>query len=89
MHIYNEIKKGNISIEKIGEDQKLFKSKFNEITIGNPKRKSKNELDTIKNIKNLYTSRDKVTSLYNVHAKIISEAMYKTKHGLELCYRTT
>ena len=36
MHIYNEIKNGNISIERI-EDQKQFKLKLNEITIGNPK----------------------------------------------------
>ena len=89
MRIYNEIKNGNISIEKIGEDQKQFKSKLNEITIGKQKHKSKNQLDTIKNIKNLYTSRDKFINLYNVHAKIISEAMYKTKHGTELCYRIT
>ena len=37
MHIYNEIKNGNISIEKIEEDQKPFKSKLNKITIGNRK----------------------------------------------------
>ena len=50
MRICNEIKNGNISIEKIGEDQKQFKSKLNEITIGNQKHKSKNQLDAIKNI---------------------------------------
>ena len=49
MHIYNDIKNGNISIEKIEEDQKLFQSKLNEITAGNPKHKSKDQLDTIKN----------------------------------------
>ena len=48
MHIYNDIKNGNISIEKIEEDQKQFQSKLNEI---NPKHKSKDQLDTIKNIK--------------------------------------
>ena len=32
MYIYNEIKNGNISIEKNEEDQKEFKSKLNEIT---------------------------------------------------------
>ena len=41
MHIYNEVKHGNISIENIEEDQKQFKSKLNEITTGNPKYKSK------------------------------------------------
>ena len=37
MHIYNEIKNCNMSIEKIEEDQKQFKSKLNEITIRNRK----------------------------------------------------
>ena len=56
MYIYNEIKSSNISIAKIEEDQKQFKSKLNEITPGNRKHKSKDQLDTIKNIKNLYNS---------------------------------
>ena len=50
MYIYNEIKNDNIAIEKIEEDQKHFKSKLNEITTGNPKHRSKDQLDTIKNI---------------------------------------
>ena len=36
------------------------------------------------NIKNLYDSRDKFIKLYNDYAKIISEAMYKTKQGTGL-----
>ena len=64
MHIYNEITNDNISIEKIEEDQKQFKYKLNEITTGNIKHKS----------------RDKVIKLYKLYyAKIISEAIYKTK----------
>ena len=35
MHIYNEIKNGNVSIKKIEEDQKKLRSKLNEITTGN------------------------------------------------------
>ena len=84
MYIYNEIKKGNMSTEKIKEDQKQFKSKVNEITIRNPKHKAKDQLDTIKNIKNLYNSRDKIIKLYNDYAKIITEAIYKTKQGTGL-----
>ena len=81
MHIYNERNTGNISIEDTEEDQKQFKSKLNEITPGNPKHKSKGQLDTIKNIENLYNSRDKVIKWYNDYAKFIYEAMYKTKQG--------
>ena len=72
MHIYTEIKNGNISIEKIEEDQKQFKSKLNEITTGNPEHTPKDQLDTIKTIKNLYNSRDKVIKLYNDYAETIS-----------------
>ena len=59
MNIYDNIKNGNTSIEKIKTDQKQFRSKLNEITTGNPKNKSEDQLDTIKNIKNLYNSRKK------------------------------
>ena len=74
MHIYNEIKNGNISIEEV--DQKQFKSKLNEITTGNPNHISEDQLDTLKNIKDLYNSRDKGIKLYNGYAKIMSEAVY-------------
>ena len=50
MYIYNEIKNGNISIEKVGKGQEQYKSKLNQITIGNRKNKLKTPLDTIKNI---------------------------------------
>ena len=50
-------KKGNISIEKIEESQKQFRSKLNEISTWNPKHKSKDQLDAIKNIKNLKLKR--------------------------------
>ena len=83
MRIYNEIKNGNISIEKI-EDQKQFEWKLNEKNTGNLKHKSKDELDTIEKIKNLYNSRDKFVKLYNDYAKIMSEAVYKTKQGTRL-----
>ena len=43
-------------------------------------------LDTIKSIKNLHNSRDKIIKLYNDFANIISEIIYKTKQetGLNL-----
>ena len=84
MHIYNEIKNDNVSIETIEEDQKQFKSKLNEITAGNPKDKLKDQSDTIKKTKSLNNSREKVIKLYKDYAKIVSEAMYKTKQGTGL-----
>ena len=41
LHIYSNMKNNNISIEKIKQDQKRFKSKLTEIITGNPKCKSK------------------------------------------------
>ena len=84
MGIYNDIKNGNISIEKAEEDQKQFKSDLNEITRGNPRYKKEYQLNTIANIKNLYNSRKKVIDLFNNYAKIRSEATFKTKQGTGL-----
>ena len=67
MHFDNEIN-GNISIEKIEEDQKKVKSELNEVITGNPKQKSK----------------DKVIKLYSDYAKIISGAKSKPKQGTGL-----
>ena len=72
----NNIKNGETSIEKIKEDKKK-KINLNEITIWNSRYRLKYQPDTIKNIKNLYNSREKVIKIYNDYAKIISEAMYK------------
>ena len=61
-----------------------FKSKLNEITTGNPKHKSKNQLDTVKNVKNLYESRQKVIDLFDDYVRIKFKAMYQIKHGTRL-----
>ena len=37
------------------------------------------QIDAIKNVKNLYDSRQKVIDLFNDFTKIISEAIYETK----------
>ena len=42
------------------EDQEKFKREFSQIKSGNPKRKSEMQLYTIRNVKNLYDSRQKV-----------------------------
>ena len=46
--------------------------------------KLKDKLDTIKNIKDLYNSRENAIKLFNDYARIRSEAMYKTKQGTEI-----
>ena len=52
----------------------IVKSDINEILKGRKKSKSKN---TIKNIKSLYESQEKVIKLFNDYSEIVSEAKCK------------
>ena len=58
LNIYKNTKNGSISIEKAKENQMQFKSNLSAITTGNPKTKSKDELDTIRILK-IFTSQEK------------------------------
>ena len=55
--LINKIKDGDFSLKQAINDQYELKSKLGEIKKGNPKRKSKTNLDLIKNVDNLYNSR--------------------------------
>ena len=63
------------------EDQEKFRREFGQIKSGNPKHKSEMQLYTIKNVKNLYDSRQKIIDLFNNYSKIKSESIYRSKHG--------
>ena len=79
LHIFKEIKNGNILLQNTEEEQKQFKSKLNEITIGNPKTKSKYQLDAVKSFRNLYHSTQKVIDLSNHYAKLDLKLFMKQK----------
>ena len=81
LYLYRNTLNGNAKLMKGEKDQKQFKSNLNEITIGSPKNKSKNQLITIKNINNLYNPREKNIEFYNNYAKIRSEAKNQAKYG--------
>ena len=68
-------------MQKIEEDQARFKRIKGNITSANPKHKEKYQLDVIKNVKNLYDSRQKIIDLFNNYARIRSEAIYKSKQN--------
>ena len=63
LNTYENIKNRNIPIKKVKENQEQFKSNLNKIARGNPKAKLKCQLDTIKNIRNIYEWREKVLKL--------------------------
>ena len=79
LHIYNEKKNGDKTIQAAEEEKIEFKTEIGEITSGNPKHKSEDQSDAIKNINNLYDSRQKIIDFVNDNAKGISQAIHKTK----------
>ena len=77
--IYDKLKNGDKRIQAAEEEQKKCNSKLGEMTSGNPEHKSKDQSDTIKNVQNLYNSRQKIIYLFIDSAKIRSEAIYEAK----------
>ena len=75
------MKNGDTTLQQVEKQKKEFKKELNEITSGNPKHKSNNQLYIIKNVKNLYDSRQKIIDLLNDNLKIRSEAIYKSKQN--------
>ena len=58
--LFKKITDGDISLEMKEEDKEKFKREFSQIKSGNPKHKSEMQLYTIKNVKNLCDSRQKL-----------------------------
>ena len=81
MYTYNQLKKGEKTLQQVEEEQKHFKKDLNEIKLGNSKHKSEKQLYTIKNVKNLYDSRQEIINLLNDYSEIRSEAIYKSKQN--------
>ena len=77
--LFKKIRDGDISLEMGEEDQKKLKREFGQIKSGNPDHKSDKQLYTIKNVKNLYDSRQKIIDLFNSYSKIRSKAQNKIK----------
>ena len=61
--------------------KKKTKRKYGQIKLGNPEHKSGKQLYTIKSVKNLYDSRQKIIDLFNSYSKIRSEAIYESKQN--------
>ena len=63
MYTYDQLKKGDKTLKQVEKEQIDFKTELNEITRGS--KKSLTQLSTIKNVKNLYNSRQKTLDLLN------------------------
>ena len=75
MYTYNQLKDGEKRLQQVEEEQKYFKKYLKEITSGNSKHESEKQLYTIKNIRNIYDSRQKIINLLNDNAKNRSEVI--------------
>ena len=80
IYTYYQSKNGEKTLQQVEEEQKDFRKDLSEINSGNPKHKKEKQSYTIKNVKNLYDSRQKIVDLLNDYSKIKSEANYKTKN---------
>ena len=78
MYIYGHMKNGDTTLQQVEKQQKDVKEELNEITSGNPKHKSNNQLYVIENVQNLCNSRQKVVDLLNDNSRIRSESIYKS-----------
>ena len=58
--MYSDINSGRISLQEDEKIKEEFRSQLNEILKGNPNYKSKEEINTIKNIKKIHNGRGKV-----------------------------
>ena len=81
MYTYNQLKNGEKILQQLEEERKYFKKDLNEVTSENPKHKSEKQSYTIKNVKNLCNSKQKIINLLNDNAKIRPEAIYKSKQN--------
>ena len=67
---FREIREGNISLTKAEENEEDFKKGLGWITSGNHRYKVKNQLDTIKSVKNIYNSRQKIIDFLMIAQKL-------------------
>ena len=79
--LFKKIRDADISLEMAEEDQKKSKGKISQIKSGNPDHKSSKQLYSIKNVKNLYDSRQNIIDSFNSYSKVRSEAIYKSKQN--------
>ena len=83
-HIFKSINNGDIALEDVEKEQIKLKSYLNDINQGPKYNKSPEQLNRIKNIKNIYESRKEVVKMFNNYAKNVSRNIYESTQGKEL-----
>ena len=80
-YIFKSIHNGDIALEDVEKEQLKLKSDLNRINQGPKYNKSLAQLNTIKNIKNIYESREEVFKMFNNYAKNMPKNIYEPKKG--------
>ena len=78
-NLINKIKDGDVSLREAVNDQFERKSKLGEIKKGNPNRKSKNNKYVIKNVGNLYDSRQVAIIFFIEYSESVSASKSRVK----------
>ena len=77
--LINKIKDGDVSLKQAINNQHDLKLKLGEVKEGNPKRKSRKNLNVIKNVDNLYNSRQAAIDFFIEYTERVSEAKFRSK----------
>ena len=83
----NEIENGEIKLADVKNNQEIFKSNLSEIrkeSNNNSNKKSKEQKNTIQNIKMLYKSRNEVIKFFDDYSIMASETKNETTKGTGL-----
>ena len=77
--LINKIKDGDVSLKQAINNQHDLKLKLGEVKKGNSERKSKKNLNVIKNVHNLYNSRQAAIDFFIEYTERVSEAKFRSK----------
>ena len=70
---------GDVSLKQAINNKHVLKLKLGEVEKGNPKRKSRTNLNVIKNVDNLYNSREADIDFFIEYTERVSEAKFRSK----------
>ena len=81
---FKSIDNADIALEDVEKEQTKFQSDLNHRNEGPKYSKSLGQLNTTKNIKSLYESREEVVKMFNNYAGNMSKYIYESKQGKKL-----
>ena len=81
LHIFKSIYSGSIALQNVEKEQKSLKAKLNEISMGNPRNRSREQDNVVNNVTNHYKSRQNVVQMFHDYPREKSRRIYESKQG--------